>query len=67
MPNKKNKRADLLRYAGMAFELFALLFILLFIGQKLDKYFNLEQPFLSVGFLLLGLVAYFVKLIKDVS
>jgi F0F1-type ATP synthase assembly protein I len=69
MPNqqKDNKRNDLLKYMGMATQLFVLLFVLLWLGKKLDAYLNLEQPVFLLIFILVGLFGFLYKVYKDVS
>jgi len=64
---KQNKRNDLLKYMGMATQLFVLLFLLLWLGKKLDTYLALEKPVFMLIFILLGLGAYLYKVYKDVS
>ncbi len=64
---KENKRNDLLKYMGMATQLFVLLFLLLWLGKKLDAYLALEKPIFMLIFILIGLGAYFYKVYKDVS
>lgn len=69
MPKKgnENKRNDLLKYMGMATQLFVLLFLLLWLGKKLDAYLAFEKPVFMLIFILLGLGAYLYKVYKDVS
>lgn len=69
MPNqqKDNKRNDLLKYMGMATQLFVLLFVLLWLGKKLDAYLKLEQPVFMLIFILIGLFGFFYKVYRDVS
>lgn len=64
---KNNKRNDLLKYMGMATQLFVLLFLLLWLGKKLDAYLSLEKPIFMLLFILIGLAAYLYKVFKDVS
>ena len=66
-PKKNNKRNDLLKYMGMATQLFVLLFLFLWLGKKLDAYLELEKPVFMLLFILLGLSAYLYKVFKDVS
>ena len=64
---KRNKRNDLLKYMGMATQLFVLLFLLLWLGKKLDSYLNLEKPVFMLIFIVLGLSAYLYKVYLDSS
>lgn len=51
----------------MVTQLLVLLFVLAFIGQKLDQYFSLEMPLITAGLLLVGLTTYLYKIVKDLS
>ncbi len=53
---------DYLRYTGMAFELFALLLILIYIGKKLDAYFGFEKSYLLMLLVTMGLMGYLAKI-----
>ncbi|GLR18618.1 AtpZ/AtpI family protein [Portibacter lacus] len=64
---KENKRNDLLKYMGMATQLFVLLFLLLWLGKKLDAYLALEKPVFMLIFIIIGLAAYLYKVYKDVG
>jgi F0F1-type ATP synthase assembly protein I len=64
---KENKRNDLLKYMGMATQLFVLLFLLLWLGKKLDAYLELEKPIFMLIFIMVGLGAYLYKVYKDAS
>ncbi len=64
---KDNKRNDLLKYMGMATQLFVLLFVLLWLGKKLDAYLKLEQPVFMLVFILVGLFGFLYKVYRDVS
>jgi F0F1-type ATP synthase assembly protein I len=65
--DKENKRNDLLKYMGMATQLFVLLFLLLWLGKKLDTYLEFEKPIFMLIFILFGLAAYLYKVYKDAS
>ena len=66
-PKKGDKRNDLLKYMGMATQLFVLLFLMLWLGKKIDQYLGLEKPIFMLILILLGLGAYFFKVYKDVG
>ena len=63
MPNKPN---ELLQYAGMAAQIFALLAVAVFLGIQLDAYFNCT-PVLVAVFPLLALLGIFYKVYKQSS
>lgn len=50
------------RYTGMAFELLAIILVMVYFGKKLDKYFNFEKPLMVVLLVCFGMVGYIVKL-----
>lgn len=64
-PKKKINAA--LQYSGMAMQLLILLLLAAWGGQKLDAYFGLENPFITIVFLLSALFAFLYKLVKDLS
>ncbi len=65
--DKNNKRNDLLKYMGMATQLFVLLFLLLWLGKRLDAYLGYEKPIFMLLFIIIGLAAYLYKVYKDVT
>lgn len=69
MPDSKKgkKRNDLLKYMGMATQLFVLLFLMLWLGKKLDAYLELEKPVFMLIFILVGLGAYLYKVYLDIK
>lgn len=64
MPN--NKPNELLRYAGMATQIFVMLGISVFLGIKADNYFN-TKPLLVAVAPLLVLLGIFYKIFKESS
>jgi F0F1-type ATP synthase assembly protein I len=66
-PKKGNKRNDLLKYMGMATQLFVLLFLMLWLGKKLDTYLQLEKPVFMLLFIMIGLGAYLYKVYHDIK
>jgi undecaprenyl pyrophosphate phosphatase UppP len=65
MSSRYNSNKDLLRYAGLATQIFVSLGIALFIGVKADKWIATGFPVLSWALPLLVLVGLIVKLIKE--
>ena len=45
---KKNSSVYILKYAGMAFQMAAIMTIAVFGGKYLDRYFNVSFPFLRL-------------------
>lgn len=64
---KGDKRNDLLKYMGMATQLFVLLFLMLWLGKKIDQYLELEKPIFMLILIMLGLGAFFYKVYRDSS
>jgi len=56
-----------MKYAGMATQLFAIMFALLWIGQKIDAYLTANKPYLTILLPTIGLFVYLYKLVKELS
>lgn len=65
--SNKNNNNDLLKYAGLATQLFLALGLAVFIGIKLDKWVNLSFPVLVWVLPLLILVSLMYKLINETN
>ncbi len=70
-PNRKSdkKKTEMMRnyarYSGMAFQIFAAILIGVFIGKKLDAYFQLERSYFTAACSLLFLLAGLYLSLKD--
>ena len=65
-PVFKNEKANsILKFSGMAFQFFALMVIAAFLGTKLDAYFGLEKPLITIFLILFFTAGYFVKLYRE--
>lgn len=62
---KKVSSNAYLKYSGMAFQFFVIMFVAAFGGQKLDEWLELSTPIFTISLILLFSVAYFVKLYYD--
>jgi F0F1-type ATP synthase assembly protein I len=51
----------------MAVQLFVLLGVGAWLGQKLDSRLNTPDPYFTIGFILLFTAAFFYKLVKDLN
>lgn len=51
-------------YSGMAFQLFALLLISMWIGMKLDDHFGNETNYIAAGLTVFALVAYLYNVVR---
>ena len=56
-----------MKYAGMATQLFAIMFVFLFLGQKLDAYITVSRPYFAILFPTLALFGYLYKMVKELS
>lgn len=63
-PKKENPNV-VLKYSGMVFQIFIALVIAVFIGQKLDAYFELEKPLLTALCAILALPLVLYSILKD--
>ena len=66
-PPDKDRRRELLRYAGLSSEVAVSIGIAVLIGIKTDKWLKVSFPILSWGLPLLVIVVLIIKLIKDSS
>jgi len=64
-PPKKENPNEVLKYSGMVFQIFIALMIAVFIGQKLDVYFELEKPLLTAACVILTLPLVLYSILKD--
>lgn len=58
----RKKTNEYLKYSGLGFQMLGMLLFFLFVGQKLDSYFELNQPFITIVLILVGFTAYMYKL-----
>ena len=56
-----------LKYSGMSIQLFALVGIGAWLGQKTDAYVNTSKPYFTILFILLFTTGFFYKLVKDLG
>ena len=68
MPSQKNNNnRDLLKYAGLATQLFLAIGLAVFFGIKLDDWLNISFPVLVWVLPLLIIVSIIYKLIKETN
>lgn len=65
MPSPNNQNRDLIRYAGLATQMFVAIGISVFIGLKLDEWLRISIPLLVWLIPLLVIVSLIYKLIKE--
>lgn len=67
MKDKKQAANAYMKYTGLAFQIFFLLFLGWFVGSKIDEYFIFEKPYFAVGLAFVMLIGFFVKLYYDLQ
>jgi len=60
-----DRMRDYAKYSGMAIQMGLIILIGALIGKKLDAYFQLERPYLTVVFSLLSISAALYLVLKD--
>jgi ABC-type uncharacterized transport system permease subunit len=58
---------EFLKYSGMAFEMLAYIGVGILIGRGMDRWIGTSRAYFTLAFALLFLIAYFVRLVKDLS
>lgn len=53
---------DYTRYTGMAFELLAMILVMVFIGRKIDQWMHNSRPIALALLVLVGMVGYMIKI-----
>jgi len=66
MPSQNNNR-DLLKYAGLATQIFVAIGLAVFVGIKADEWTALSFPVFAWVIPLLVIVSFIYKLIKETS
>lgn len=64
-PKSSLKDNAYLKYSGMAFQIIAYLLVGIFLGKKLDQYFNMDQPLFTALLSVVFLAAFFFKIYVD--
>ncbi len=65
--NNPQSSKKYLEYSGLAMQLFVVLFIGLWLGQKIDHYLELSKPYFTALLIIVFLVLFFYKIYRDVS
>jgi hypothetical protein len=56
-----------LKYSGLAIQMFLLLAIGAWLGQRVDKWLHTRDPYFTIIFILVFTGAFFYRLVKDLS
>ncbi|MCZ2442381.1 MAG: AtpZ/AtpI family protein [Flavobacteriales bacterium] len=65
MPNNKKPLNDYLKYSGLAFQMLAIIAIGIFIGMRLDTYFQNTQSVFTVISAILSILLSLALVLKD--
>jgi type IV secretory pathway TrbD component len=65
MPSHNNNNRDLLRYAGLATQIFVGLGLAVFLGLRLDEWLHISFPVMVWVLPLLVIVSLIYKMIKE--
>ncbi len=67
-PIIENKKVNsYLKYSGIGFQLIAVILIGVFAGRYLDERFQNDTPYFTAGLILVLLVVFLLKLIRDLN
>jgi len=65
-PSKTGSK-QYMKYAGLATTMFFTLFLMYWLGSKLDEYVGNEVSYFGLAFMVLSLFAYLYKIVKALS
>ena len=63
----KKKINNVMKYSGMAMELFAIIMISVFLGRFLDDYFGLEKPYIMLSLIVILFGGYMYRMYLDLT
>ncbi len=66
-PKKQKSSNKYGKYSGLGMQLMVLLFLSVWIGQKLDSKWGNGQQYYTVGILLFALITFFYKLFLELE
>ncbi|MEO5906018.1 MAG: AtpZ/AtpI family protein [Saprospiraceae bacterium] len=66
-PDQPGKTNQYLKYSGMALQLFVLLAIAAWLGQKIDQKLGSSKPYFTIILILLFTGGFFYRLVKDLT
>lgn len=65
-PSKKRLTDNsYMKYSGMAFQMIAVIAVITFIGKRLNDHWELDPPYLTAIFALIGVIAALYLTLKD--
>lgn len=65
--SNKNSSKEYMKYAGLATSMFFTLFIMWWIGSKIDAYIGNEISYIGLLFMILTLFAFLYKIVTTLS
>ena len=66
-PSKTKNPHAYLKYSGMVMQLFVLLFLAAYLGQKIDAKMGNETPYATAALILFGVIAYLFRVYFDLT
>ncbi len=67
MIKKPSSSNSYLKYSGLALQMFVLLGVGAWLGQRVDKWLHTSSPYFTILFILVFATAFFYRLIKELS
>ena len=64
---KKKQVPDYIRYAGLGFQVVAIMGGFCFLGYKLDIWVSTSKPWFLLGFAILGIIGVMILIIRETS
>ncbi|HEY4651035.1 MAG TPA: AtpZ/AtpI family protein [Pontibacter sp.] len=64
---KENGVKPYLKYSGIAFQMIGVLVIAAWIGMKLDEYFATQNPWFTIGLLVVGVISSMLLVILSLN
>lgn len=71
MPDPKPEKKRItdnsyMKYSGMAFQMIAIIFAITYIGKRLNDHWELDPPYVTALFALIGVLAALYLTLKDI-
>jgi ATP synthase protein I len=66
-PKKKKPLDNYVKYSSFAFQMAIIIFIFIFVGQKVDNLFKTPKPYFTAFFSVIGVFFSMYQIIKNVQ
>jgi len=67
LTNKPSSSNSFLKYSGLAIQMFVLVAVGAWLGQRVDKWLHTSQPWFTILFILLFMGAFFYRLVIELN